>query len=51
MLELHQKHPEYNFAKNKGYPTKAHLEALNKYGIIPEHRKSYKPVQQLSFNF
>ena len=51
MLELHKKHPEYSFDTNKGYPTKAHLEALNKYGIISEHRKSYKPIQQLMFKF
>ena len=34
----------YDFKKNKGYPTKEHLEAIEKYGIINEHRKSYAPV-------
>ena len=35
---------EYMFDKNKGYGTKSHLDALEKYGITPYHRKSYKPV-------
>lgn len=42
--ELDLKHPQYGFKNNKGYPTKKHLLALEKYGIISEHRKSYKPV-------
>ena len=45
MDELHEKYPYYNFKKNKGYPTKEHVEAINKYGIISEHRKSYGPVK------
>ena len=45
MDELDKKYPYYNFKKNKGYPTKAHVEARNKYGIIDEHRKSYGPVK------
>ena len=45
MDELHEKYPYYNFKKNKGYPTKEHVEAINKYGIIKEHRKSYGPVK------
>ncbi len=45
MYELDKIHPEYNFKKNKGYPTKEHLEAIKKYGIIKEHRKSYGPVK------
>lgn len=43
MDELDKKYPEYNFKKNKGYPTKEHQEAIKKYGIIPEHRKTFKP--------
>lgn len=39
-----KKYPEYKFEKNKGYGTKEHLEALNNYGVLSEHRKSYKPV-------
>ena len=46
MMELDQKYPEYGFKKHKGYPTKAHLEALEKYGVLPCHRKSYGPVKE-----
>lgn len=41
MMELHQKYPEYNFQKHKGYPTKEHYEALKKYGASDVHRKSF----------
>ncbi len=43
--ELDLKYPMYDFRKNKGYPTKKHLSAIEEYGIIPEHRKSYGPVR------
>ena len=42
--ELDLKYPMYDFKNNKGYPTKKHLEAIKKYGIIDEHRRSYGPV-------
>ncbi|MBQ3099543.1 MAG: ribonuclease HII [Clostridia bacterium] len=38
---LHERYPEYNFAKHKGYPTKEHMEAVRKYGPCPEHRKTF----------
>ena len=38
MLELDEKHPEYGFAKHKGYPTALHYKALDEYGPCPEHR-------------
>ena len=41
MMELHEKYPEYNFAKHKGYPTKDHYDALKKYGASEVHRKSF----------
>ncbi len=44
MYELNQKYPMYRFDKNKGYPTKDHIEAIEKYGILKEHRKTFKPV-------
>ena len=49
-------YPEYGFEKHKGYVTKAHKEALGKYGVCPIHRKSFGPVQkilskQMSFDF
>ena len=45
MDELDKKYPMYNFKKNKGYPTKEHIEAINKYGIIDGYRKTYGPVK------
>ena len=42
--ELGKKYPMYDFNSNKGYPTKKHLDAIDEYGIIDEHRKSYAPV-------
>ena len=41
MIELDKKYPEYGFAKHKGYGTKAHIEALKKYGKCPEHRETF----------
>ena len=46
LYELDLKYPMYDFKNNKGYPTKKHLEAIAKYGIIPEHRRSYGPVKK-----
>jgi ribonuclease HII len=51
MIELDKRHPEYGFAKHKGYPTKAHFQALEKLGVIPEYRKSFKPVQKVLARF
>jgi len=44
MYELDKKYPMYEYGKHKGYPTKKHLEAINKYGLIDGYRKTYKPV-------
>lgn len=41
MLEIDKKYPQYGFASHKGYGTKAHIEALKKYGPCPIHRKSF----------
>ena len=46
MDELDKKHPVYLFKKNKGYGTKAHIEAIRKYGIIEEHRKTFAPCSE-----
>ena len=46
LYELDKKYPMYDFKNNVGYPTKKHLEAIDEYGIIPEHRKSYGPVKE-----
>ncbi|WP_413701411.1 ribonuclease HII [Psychromonas sp. KJ10-10] len=47
MQELDELYPQYGFAKHKGYPTKAHFEALQKYGAIAEYRQSFKPVKKV----
>lgn len=46
LYELDKQYPMYDFKDNKGYPTKKHLEAIKKYGIIKEHRRSYGPVKK-----
>lgn len=46
LYELDEKYPMYDFKNNKGYPTKKHLEAIEKYGILNEHRRSYGPVKE-----
>lgn len=55
MKEYAKIYPEYGFEKHKGYVTRMHKEAIEKYGICPIHRKSFAPVQkilnkQMSFN-
>ena len=47
MIIMDETYPGYGFAKHKGYPTKVHMEALQKLGVTPIHRKSYKPVQKI----
>ena len=42
---LHERHPQYGFAKHKGYPTAEHLAALRQHGACIEHRRSYAPVR------
>lgn len=47
MYELDEKYPEYGFASHKGYPTKKHIEAINKYGLTEGYRKTYGPVKKV----
>ena len=47
MIDLDKLYPEYGFKNHKGYPTKKHIEAINKYGIIDGYRKSYGPVKKV----
>jgi ribonuclease HII len=47
MVALDALYPEYGFAGHKGYPTKAHLAALQCHGPSPEHRRSFAPVRRL----
>lgn len=44
MQELDKQYPQYGFKRHKGYPTKAHLEALKEHGIIEGYRFTYGPV-------
>lgn len=46
MIELDREHPEYDFKHNKGYGTKKHIEAIEKYGILKEHRKTFAPCNK-----
>ncbi len=46
MVELDRRYPGYGLAKHKGYPSKAHLEALQVLGVTPVHRRSYAPVRR-----
>lgn len=47
MYELDKKYPQYDFKSHKGYPTKKHLEAIEKYGIIEGYRKTYGPIKKI----
>ncbi len=50
MQRLHRYFPNYGFDKHKGYPTKAHLAALQQYGACEIHRQSFAPIRTLPFN-
>ncbi|MGH6631220.1 MAG: ribonuclease HII, partial [Burkholderiales bacterium] len=47
MRELHRLYPEYGFDRHKGYPTRAHLAALRRYGVSPVHRRTFGPVRAI----
>ena len=46
MYELDKKYPMYGYKDHKGYPTKKHIEAIHKYGLIEGYRKTYGPVKE-----
>jgi ribonuclease HII len=48
MIELHDRYPQYNFRKHKGYGTREHLEALKKHGPCDAHRKTFNPVARMT---
>lgn len=50
MKILDAEYPEYGFAKHKGYPTKKHIEALKKFGVLKDYRKTFKPVKNILNN-
>ena len=47
MIELSKKFPEYRFEKHKGYPTKAHIENVKKYGLLDNYRFTFRPISDL----
>jgi ribonuclease HII len=47
MVTLGTKYPQYNWEKNKGYPTSEHLASLKRYGYCEQHRRSYAPVREM----
>jgi len=47
MLDLDRRYPGYGLAQHKGYPSKAHIEALESLGVTPVHRRSYAPVRRI----
>jgi ribonuclease HII len=47
MIALDKLHPEYGFAKHKGYPTKLHLEKIIELGVLDCYRQSFKPVARV----
>ena len=47
MIELDKKYPMYGFAEHKGYPTKKHIEALQKYGVLDNYRMTFHPVMDI----
>ena len=49
-MRLERLYPGYGFAKHKGYPTQAHVAALERLGPCPEHRRSFKPVASLLYD-
>jgi ribonuclease HII len=49
MVDLAQQHPGYGWEANAGYPTKAHLEALQNLGVTAWHRRSFKPVHNILY--
>jgi len=51
MLSIAEEYPVYNWAANKGYPTRDHKDAINTHGITPYHRKSFNMNEQLKMGF
>jgi ribonuclease HII len=49
MVDLAQQHPGYGWEANAGYPTKAHMTALQTLGVTPWHRRSFKPVHNILY--
>lgn len=46
LVAMDQRYPGFGLAEHKGYPTPVHLDALSRLGVTPEHRRSFRPVQE-----
>lgn len=46
MKVLDQQYPQFGLERHKGYPTRSHHEALELYGVLPHHRRSFRPVRE-----
>ncbi len=51
MQDYHRQFPQYRFDQNKGYPTRAHIEAIRRWGFCPIHRRSFRPKQLIEEGF
>lgn len=47
MVDLAQQHPGFGWDRNAGYPTREHREALQKYGLTPHHRRSFRSIHNM----
>jgi ribonuclease HII len=47
MSKIHNEFPNYGWLTNQGYPTKKHYESIEKYGITPHHRKTFKLIKSV----
>ena len=47
MYALAERYPQYGFERHKGYGTAEHLAALQRHGVLPEHRRSFAPVREI----
>jgi len=51
MRQMHDMYPDYGFDRHKGYSTREHLAALQRFGVCPIHRRSFAPVRSLCMDF
>lgn len=49
LVDLAQQHPGYGWETNMGYGSKRHMQALQKLGVTPHHRRSFKPVHNMLY--
>jgi ribonuclease HII len=47
MLAIHREFPQYGFDRHKGYPTIDHIDALQRHGVTPHHRRDFAPVRAI----